>query len=143
MKAALTYARTTLGFLAGALALASVFVLVTTAAVLHSHVSHGSPTENDYWFAVAALAALTLGFASGAAVFGRSTLPLLPTRIPSIAGAGAVALLLVTMMLLGKSLGMSGSISVGFIAGGLAAGVSIGLWRVSSTRSMAAAPRRA
>jgi hypothetical protein len=137
MKAAPTYVRATLGFLAGAVALASVFVLAMTAAVLHSNTSHGSPGASDYWFAVAVLAALTLGFAAGAATPGRAVLALLPTRVAAITGMGAVAVLMIIMMLFGESLRETGSIIAGFVVGALAARVSIASRRAGLLRSSA------
>lgn len=133
MRSPLGLTRTTLGFLTGAVSLASAFVLIMTAAVRRSNLPHGTPVVNDYWFAIAAVAALTLGFAISAVVTDRSALPLLPTRITGIAGAGAMALLLVTMMLIGRSLGVSGSIVAACACGVLAAVVTI---RSGGTRSM-------
>jgi drug/metabolite transporter (DMT)-like permease len=113
--------RTTLGFFAGAVSLASLFVACIVVAVLRAKTSHGTPTTEDYWFGLALLGALTLGFSSVLTFFARTASAVVPTRITSIAGAGAVTLLLVSMMLIGEPLGMRGSIAVALAAGALAA----------------------
>lgn len=128
MKAALSVARATSGFLLGVLALIVPFVLIMTVAVLRANVSRGTPAADDYRFAAIAIGLLTAGFAVGVALFGRSTVSSIPFRVAAIAGAGAVMLLLTTMMLAGESLGFGGAFAVAAVAGALASWVMLRPW---------------
>ena len=128
MKAALPVVRAASGFLLGVLALVVPFVLIMTVAVLRANVSHGTPAADDYKFAAIAIGLLTAGFAIGVAFLGRSKVSAVPFRAAAIAGAGAVMLLLITMMLVGEPLGFGGAFGMAAVAGALAAWVMLRAW---------------
>lgn len=111
--------RAMFGFLFGALALVISFVVAISIAVLRTETSHGVLAEDDYRVALLAIGLLTIGFGAGVSLLAAQDGTRIPLRIAAIAGAGSMTLLLVTMMLIGESLGFRGA-SVVAVASGLA-----------------------
>ncbi len=129
MKAIHPLARAMFGFLFGVIALLTPFVLLATMAVLRANVSHGTQSADDYRFGAAAIVLLTGGFAGGAALLGHRALAGLPARVAAIAGAGAMTLVLIAIMVIGKPLGFGGALAVAAGAGALAASLVFRAWR--------------
>ena len=120
MKTALPFLRAMCGFLFGILALFIPFIVISCVAVLRAQTSHGSPAADDYRFAATAIGLLTMAFGAGISLIVRGGVSHVPCRTAAIAGAGSVALLLITSMLVGEPLGIGGA-SVVAVAVGLAA----------------------
>jgi len=128
MKAALALIRVMFGFLFGIVALLVPFVLIGTFATIRANMPHGAPTDNDYRFAGIAIGLLTAAFGAGAALLGRDLVRGIPLRVAATGGAGAVTLLLITMMIVGEPLGFGGAWLVAAAAGGLASWVTLRRW---------------
>lgn len=129
-------ARTTLGFTAGAAGLASAFVLILARAVMRSDAPHGAPTPLEYRFGAAALLLLIAAFAA-TITLRRAALPVPSARAGFIAGMAGVTLLLCTMMLAGKPLGMLGVLVVAVLAGIASAAGASGTSRPRRVRTAA------
>ena len=111
--------RAMLGFLFGALALVIPFVVAISIAFLRAEIPHAFAGADDYRFALLALGLLTIAFGAGVSLLVAQDGTRMPFRTVAIAGAGSMTLLLVTMMLIGESLGFRGA-SVVAVASGLA-----------------------
>lgn len=121
--------RTTLAFSIGSAGLAIAFVAVMASAVMLSGAPHGVPTASDDGWAAAVLLLLVAGFFAALIAARRATLPIPPARAGLFAGLVGVALLLVTMMLVGRPLGMRGPMIVAILAGVASAAGAVGLAR--------------
>lgn len=117
MKTALPLLRAMCGFLFGILALLIPFIVIMTVAVLRAGTSHGVPGASDYRFGATAIGLLTMAFGAGVSLIVRGAVAHVPFRRAAIAGAGSVALLLITMMLIGEHLGFGGVYVVAVDAG--------------------------
>ena len=121
--------RTTLAFSIGSAGLAIAFVAIMASAVMRSSAPHGVPTASDYGWAATVLLLLIAGFFAALVAARRAALPIPPARAGVFAGLVGVALLLSTMMLVGKPLGMRGPMIVAIFAGVASAAGAVGLAR--------------
>jgi hypothetical protein len=110
-----------LGFFAGAGALGLAFVLAVVSAVTRSTAPHGAPSATDYRFGVGLLLLLTAGFAVTVTTRGAGARPRPSGRDGFVAGLGATALLLITLMFTGEAMGMAGGLVVAGLLGAAAA----------------------
>ena len=117
--------RTTLAFSIGSAGLA--FVAVMASAVMLSGAPHGVPAASDYRWAATVLLLLIAGFFATLLAARRAALPIPPARTGVFAGLVGVSLLLATMMLVGKPLGMRGPMVIAILAGVASAAVSVRL----------------
>lgn len=129
MKSTPSLARTMLAFSIGVLGVASGFVLLAAAAVMRAHTSDGVPASDIPWGA-AVLLLLIAGFFATLAAARRAALPIPSARAGFFTGLAGVTLLLSTMILIGKPLGMRGPMVVAVLAG-----IASGAWAIRVAKS--------
>jgi len=123
--------RTTLAFSVGSAGLAIAFVAVMASAVMLSGAPHGVPAASDYRWAATVLLLLIAGFFATLLAARRAALPIPPARTGVFAGLVGVSLLLATMMLVGKPLGMRGPMVIAILAGVASAAGAVGRARTN------------
>jgi len=123
--------RTTLAFSIGSAGLAIAFVAIMASAVMQSSSPHGVPAATDYGWAAAVLLLLIAAFFGALMAARRAALPIPPARTGVLTGLVGASLLLATMMLVGKPLGVRGPMVVAILAGVASAAGAVGLARTN------------
>lgn len=131
MKHSSSVGRTTLAFSVGSVGLAAAFVLTVAVAVLRAKTSHAAPTVTDYRWAGTVLLLLIAGFFAVLVAAQRAALSIPSARTGFFTGLAGVTLLLATMMVIGKPLGMRGPMIVALLAGILSGATAL---RMSKSR---------